>query len=253
MANNFAPIFPGMDPFIENQRWQEFHSLLIARIAHRLGLLLVPLYSVQAETYLNIHLRPDVTITRARPDTEPRQPWTIQPDEADRTIAATLADIGDDQQRIEIRDKDGNLVTIIELLSPANKTRHRSAYQQNRNAILESTTHLVEIDLLRGGKRLETTLPAEGYATLICHAQEERCHNCAVFEIGLRDRLPRLPIPLLPEDGNVGLDLQAAFADVYQDLGYRWQLDYTLPLDPPPLSAEDTAWIKTLLTKAFPD
>ena len=46
------------------------------------------------------------------------------------------------------------VVTIVEVLSPANKRagRGRDAYLQKRERVLGSSTHLVEIDLLRTGE-----------------------------------------------------------------------------------------------------
>ncbi len=55
---------------------------------------------------------------------------------------------------VEIRDRrNRQLVTGIELLSPANKRPggDRDQYLAKRQRILASTAHLVEIDLLRGG------------------------------------------------------------------------------------------------------
>ena len=45
------------------------------------------------------------------------------------------------------------VVTVIEVLSPANKRpgRGREAYLQKRDLVLGSYTHLVESDLLRSG------------------------------------------------------------------------------------------------------
>src|SRR5690242_11351705 len=47
------------------------------------------------------------------------------------------------------------LVTTVEILSLANKTpgaKGRDLYLRKQQEILESSTHLVEIDLLRGGQ-----------------------------------------------------------------------------------------------------
>ncbi len=62
---------------------------------------------------------------------------------------------------IEIRDsEDRNLITVIELLSPANKQSgsDREQYLAKRRLLLSGNVHLVEIDLLRGGTRM----PVEG-------------------------------------------------------------------------------------------
>src|SRR5439155_12444334 len=55
---------------------------------------------------------------------------------------------------IEDRYHDRRVVTVVELLSPANKTPGpgRTAYLTKQWQVLESECHLLEIDLLRGGR-----------------------------------------------------------------------------------------------------
>lgn len=250
MDGRFEPIFPGMDPFIENQRWQDFHQLMISGLAHELGRLIAPRYNVQTERHIDIRLRADVAVSRGMADAEPRSPWLTQPDVGSRTLTATVQEVDEEQPRIEIRDEHGNLVTVIEMLSPANKERHRSAYLANRNALVQSETNLVELDLLRSGRRMEADLPTEGYVILVCRAQGAGCHRCDAYEVGLRDRLPVIPIPLLPEDGDVGIALQPIFNRIYVDLAYRFNLDYTMPLTPPIANPDDAAWVEDRLRAA---
>lgn len=107
-------------------------------------------------------------------------------------------------------------MTIIEVLSPANKIRHRGRYISNRNAILSSSVHLVELDLLWNGDRLERKAPAQG---------------------------PVIPVPLKAGAPDVPLDLPRLFRDVYVSSRYRLQLDYTTI---PPLSEEEGGAIAVL-------
>lgn len=55
-----------------------------------------------------------------------------------------------------------------------------------------------------------------------------------------RSPLPAVPIPLLPDDPEVTLDLQAAFRAAYEPSLYDRRLSYDQPLVPA-LSAEDEA------------
>lgn len=72
---------------------------------------------------------------------------------------------------------DKQLVTVIEILSPANKRMEHGAYThylQKRNQILNADdVHLVEIDLLRGGKGLPLNhpLPAASYYIVLSRAK----------------------------------------------------------------------------------
>jgi hypothetical protein len=58
-----------------------------------------------------------------------------------------------------------------------------------------------------------------------------------------------VPIPLLPGDADVALDVQQVFTTTYDLLGYDLALDYTQPPEIP-LSKEDAAWVETLLRTA---
>src|SRR5207244_1756242 len=68
------------------------------------------------------------------------------------------------QTRIEILHRpDRSLVAVLETLSPTNKTGDGfQEYRAKRRTILRQKVHLVELDLLRGGRRLPLlrSLPA---------------------------------------------------------------------------------------------
>jgi hypothetical protein len=241
----FDPIFPGMDPFIEDQRWMEFHNALIVRIHAELSRLLVPHYSVVSEGYVHVRLRPDVSIFRGKPGTEPFERSALAIADATYIMDLTIYDI-DEQMRIEIWDETGHLVTVIEVLSPSNKTTHRDRYLANRDAILYSTTHLIELDLLRGGERTEANFPKEGYVLTVARAQPDKPHRGEIYEVGLRDPLPVIPVPLAKGDADIPLDIPGLFKQVYVDARYRLQLDYTR-LPRVPFSPEDQAWVERLL------
>ena len=98
----------------------------------------------------------------------------------------------------EIRDtRDWQLITVIELLSPANKYSgsDREQFLAKRGELLSSHVHYVEIDLLRGGPRLPARkLPDCDYYVLVSRA--ELRPDAGIWPIGLRERLPIVPIPL---------------------------------------------------------
>jgi hypothetical protein len=66
----------------------------------------------------------------------------------------------------------------------------------------------------------------------------------------LRDRLPRIRLPLAAPDPDVVLDLQAVLARTYEAGGYMERLDYTAPCVPP-LSPEDQCWADDLIRAAL--
>jgi hypothetical protein len=143
------------------------------------------------------------------------------------------------------------VVTVIEVLSPGNKragSDGRREYLRKREEVLLSATHLVELDLLRGGERLPTLepLPPGDYYAFVCRGQ--RRFQAEVYAWSLRRPLPPVPIPLAGPDPDVVLDLQAIFATVYDRAGYDYSLDYRHALVPP-LSEADQAWAQQLLVQ----
>ena len=139
------------------------------------------------------------------------------------------------------------LVTAIEVLSPTNKRRDgRDEYLQKRRRLLMSSAHLMEIDLLREGHRvpMRKPLPAAPYFVFVSRA--ERRPLTDVWPIALDQRLPVVPVPLLPGDKDVPLDLQSAFTAVYDGLGYDMAVDYARPPEVP-LAAQHAAWAEQQL------
>jgi hypothetical protein len=156
---------------------------------------------------------------------------------------------------VEIRDvAERRLVTVIEILSPVNKRgdgfqeyvdRRTELLQTLRQAQGGPQTHLLEIDLLRDGRRLQLTggeLPPASYYVFL--SRFTRRPRTEVWTIGLREPLPTVPVPLLLPDPDVPLQLQAAVEACFELVGYERLLDYTQPPPPPALDAEDLAWVR---------
>lgn len=149
------------------------------------------------------------------------------------------------QLSVEVRDvAQRRLVTMIEVLSPANKAGEGAReYNDRRIELLQAQAHLLELDLLRGGQRIALNAPvppAPSYAYL---SRSERRPFTLVWAIALRDRLPTIPIPLLAPDPDIYLDVQAALDACFALVGYARLIDYTAPPPPPALAADDLAWL----------
>jgi hypothetical protein len=141
---------------------------------------------------------------------------------------------------------DNRLVTSIEILSPSNKRAGSHAYRvyhRKRERLLRSPAHVLEMDLLRAGERppLAQALPEAPYFVVLSRAQ--RRPTAEVWPIQLADPLPVLPVPLLPPDPDVPLNLGAAIATVYERGAYDRRLDYHRPPPAPPLLPSETAWL----------
>ena len=59
-----------------------------------------------------------------------------------------------------------------------------------------------------------------------------------------------MPVPLLPPDPDVPLDMQAAVQACFDLVGYERLLDYTSPPPPPECTTEDAAWLDEVLRTA---
>jgi hypothetical protein len=253
-----------MDPYLEGELWSTVHGQLVAEIARQLAPLVRPKYLALMEkrfATFDAGLEDGVSLS-----TPAGGPSWIVPDVAVAkglgsklegggilSITApmeveTVVPESIPLHSIEIRDqKNRQLVTVIEVLSPANKSGEgRTEYLNRRNRLLSSSAHLLEIDLLRRGHRLpmREPLPSVAYFAFLCRAG--RRPRTEVWPIQLRDKLPELPVPLLPGDSDVVLDLQRALTTVYDQLGYDLAVDYSLPADVP-LGAEDRKWAEGIL------
>jgi hypothetical protein len=143
------------------------------------------------------------------------------------------------------------LVTVIEILSPVNKMGEGAVeYADKRLALMGTSVHLLEIDLLRRGQRLlfETEPPPADYYIYLSRFTNRPYTD--VWPVGLRDRLPVVPVPLLPPDADVPLNLQRAVDACYDLVHYERLLDYTVAPPPPPLNEGNAAWLAERLAVA---
>jgi hypothetical protein len=233
--------FPGMDPYLEGDLWTTFHIQLAVEIARQLTPRLLPRYLAFANQRQGADtpdevsieatdLYPDVGVVSARPAALPSTGTALA--EAPlklTTVVPTLVP----HSWVEIRDQAGRtLVTLIEILSPTNKRGDgRKDYLEKRKKILMSSAHLLEIDLLRKGKRVPMTkpLPAADYFVLLTRANKRP--ETEVWPIALSEPLPPVLVPLREPDPDVPLDLQQVFTTIYELSPYAVAIDYSKPPD----------------------
>ena len=151
------------------------------------------------------------------------------------------------ERYLEIRElATGEVITALELLSPKNKRPGpgRLAYEQKRRRILGSLTHLVELDLLRGGEPmavLGSVVPTP-YRVLVSVSHHRP--RADLYGIPLQEPLPAIPIPLKAGDGPVVVALQAVLDGVYDRGRYQNRIDYSQPPPPPVLAQADQTWLQ---------
>ncbi len=251
--------FPGMDPYLEQPAlWADFHNRLATQIADQLAPLIEPRYVARLATrFVTDHLDPsevaimypDVSVARQTHRTlrEVSEAALTLPEIVPAPVVLPV--VVPTQIRlvtVEIRDVAKNdLITAIEILSPANKREPGyPEYQHKREQIRGSHAHLLEIDLLRQGRRVvpNHNLPDVPYFVLLTRAGRWQME---VWPLALRDPLPTVPAPLRSPDKDAPLDLRAALSAIYDRARYANQIDYTRP-PIPPLDPRDTEWASAL-------
>lgn len=245
-----------MDPYLEHPEfWSEFHNRLIVAIADDLVEQLSDRYRVAIEkrTYFaseeNLMVGiPDVVAIapRARTQTPPQTPTATPPNKPQMVTVPQVEEVR--ERYLEIREvTTGLVVTVIELLSPKNKRpgEGRQVYERKRDRILASFSHLVEIDLLRGGQPLPI-LEAQTSDYRILVSRSDRRPQAELYAFELSQEIPTFPVPLQPGETEPILELQNLVAQVYRRARYHLAIDYRR--SPRPLLNEaDAAWVKQLL------
>ena len=255
--------FPGMDPYLEARAiWPDMRIRLINNISEALQPQVRPKYIARIGerievAYFGKSYAPDVMVIEP-----PRDPITTVPHGstllADEPLTMALIDEEYHVPYIEIiYGETGDVVTLIEVLSPANKTGDgREKYINKQNDLLDSSVNLVEIDLLSGGlpttlaRKLDVTSPPD-WRYMVSISRAHARSRLEMYPIPLNQRLPRCRIPLRMADDDVVLDLPAVFNRCYDVGGYDLLVDYT-QTPPVTLSDREAEWLaRWLLEKGL--
>jgi hypothetical protein len=248
-----------MDPYLERPGiWETFHGTLAIAIMAALNRQIRPKYIAQIDLQLYLHERSAAERRSAWPDVAVSKRGARgvallveQPHEPPAIVRLPAVEVRK-QRVVKIFDKiGGKLITAIGVLSPANKNP-KDGFEQycfKREQYRAGYVNLVEIDLLRRGKRMpvDEPLPRAPYVVFVCRS--ERRDSAEVWPIQLRDRLPVIPIPLADDDPDARLDLQALRDRAFEEAGwlaedlYQWRLS-------PPLRGDDSAWVEQVLARA---
>jgi len=234
--------FPGVDPYLESQHfWEDFHPSFLTYSRDALNEVLPAEYVAQLGERIRVVdvtrrrtklVRPDIAVVESASPSPRRgsrrsksggavvlEPVTIPLPTTEKEISEVW---------IEIRRRTSRApITVIELLSPTNKSGEGFVeYRLKRWSLIRQKIHLVELDLLSGGRRLpmDLPLPAGDYFAFVSRAQERP--NSEVYAWTMRDRLPVIPIPLAHGTPDVALDLARVFATAYERGRYARLIDY---------------------------
>ena len=253
--------FPGMNPYLERpDLWHGVHTRIIVELGNTLARQLRPEYMVRVEERMYVseerdgeRLRqarlPDVMIL----DDGAAAATSVAVAEAPRSKDAIPVRIPyEDEQRQRylevIRVSNREVVAVIELLSPSNKSSPgREAYIAKRNQVFHSTSHLVEIDLLRVGRPLPVigNVPPSHYRILVVNAHSMEA-IADLYPCSIQASMPIFVMPLVEGSEGIAIDLKPIIDEVYLLGSYDRDVDYQQ--DPePPLSDADRAWLDRLL------
>jgi hypothetical protein len=244
-----------MDPYLEEPSlWPDFHATMLVAIRAALHATLPPRYAPYLDRYVWLEDAEQQRERGGAPDT-----YVADRGGEGGTAVATLpapatvvlpAVLREGSRFIRIVDRaNRRVVTVIELLSPSNKTpgTDRDAYLNKRRSYFATRTNLVEIDLRRAGQRPPPEDPDDlerDYRILVCRASE--FPTASVWRFGVRDPFQPIPVPLDPPDGDVVLDLKRCLDRAYDEAPYATDIDYTQP-PVPRLLDEDATWAQELL------
>ncbi len=266
--------FPGMDPFLEHPAiFPDLHDAMVGYIRESLQARLPEPYyaAVASRTWVELDARfvvpdalpePDVFIVRRNEEGPAREITAGLAAVPAVRSQPIIVHVPRDERRhtyVEVctPERAGRVVTVIEILSRSNKSPGDLAhglYEQSQRETLYSSTHLVEIDLLRTGqhatavpeRRLAEAVGAVDYH--VCLHRFNRLEDFYVYPIRLEERLPETVVPLLPGDPDIPLDLQAVFERCYEAGAYQRRVRYRdLTAIVPPLSPERMEWVSRLL------
>jgi hypothetical protein len=248
--------FPGMNPYIERTAvWEDFHQSFLVALRTALVPLLQSRYIVKVEEHEFV----------GGDDTDDGQLFVsdvsvARPDGAGPATTGGTVGVAASPVRVRIplprgrrripylavsdRD-DREVVTVLELLSPANKKRgsNRTVFLEKRRQFIVSDANYIELDFLRGHPRMPVRdLPPCDYYALVSRPADRP--GAQLWPIGLHDSLPRIPLPLRSSEPEQTVDLQPVLHRVYDEAGYA---NHIYSGDPePPLSPEDAAWAASL-------
>jgi hypothetical protein len=192
--------FPGMDPYLEdNALWPLFHHQFVMCLHQRLLPHLTDRYRARIAK-------------RAYRAEEPSEPESHE-------------------EYTEVRrPSDGQLVTLLDVVSPANRTTAagRVAYLETRHQAQAANAGLVEIDLvLQGSPTLDYSrdgLPSWDYAITVTRPTYPDRHE--IYTTTLQKRLPIFKLPLAVGDRDINLDVQTAFTRCYDQANFAARIDY---------------------------
>ena len=223
--------FPGMDPYRE-AHWPDVRATLIVYLREQMfGQLKSPLRArvderlvVESSDPRDRNINPDVRVSESpRSSSRGGTALLVAPRVDPLILPAPDEDATETYIEITDRSHDDRLVTVIELMSPSNKGRGRTAelYRRKQLEVRRAGVNLVEVDLTRSGRRQFLIglrrIPRSHRLTFAACVYRARgkASQFELYPIPLSQPIPPIGAPLRPTDDDVTLDLQPLVARAY--------------------------------------
>jgi hypothetical protein len=150
----------------------------------------------------------------------------------------------------------GKLVTVIEFLSPSNKSagEGQKQYKQKQDELRGAGVSLVEIDLLyspawvlQAPLRVVPSSHRSPYR--VCLKRGWMWNEWELYRMPMQQRLPKIKIPLREQDKDAQLDLQSLIDQTYLNGAYD-EINYRNELAIAEMPVEVSDWIDKTLREA---
>ena len=246
-----------MDPYLEGSIWHAVHNGLIYQLAKTLSDHVPDDLFVDTEVKTILvdeigaeyqQMYPNVAVYKRRADDSgiinepPHEYGGAEP------ATLTISHLPIKTQSIKVIEIESRrVITAVEVISPVNKFGFGfEEYENKVDALHTAGVNVLEIDLIRRGKRRyqETSRQVAPYCITLFEALR---HASSIWLLQLLDPLPTIKVPLRGHDSPVPIDLQEALSKFYADRKLGKRIDYTQATPPPKLTAKEQASISTLL------
>ncbi len=259
---------PGMNPWLEAY-WGDVHTRLTTYSCDEIQRQLPPTLHAHVEEYLAVEEDDDDSVPSGRrisPDIVVHStPNKSKLEQASIAVAVldepgaepvTFRRMAERQTLRYIRIVDlknhHRVVTVVEFISPANKTpAGKEQYRRKQNELLDGGVSLVEIDLLRRGEWVIASdymnYPVQLRGPYrICVTRSTALLDGEAYFANFRVPLPNIRIPLRATDADIRLPLQKLLNQSYENGRYDMVIDYDHTPDFV-CSDEDWSWIQERL------
>lgn len=248
-----------MDPFLEGSIWHAVHNGMIYQLAAMLSEAVPDDLFVDTEVKTILvdeigtefsQMYPDVAIYNANRD---NNGGVSEPDSSygtpfPETIIINHLPVKTQAIKV-IEIESRRVVSTIEVVSPVNKFGQGfEDYEEKINELHLAGVNVLEIDLIRRGKRRydETRREVAPYCVQLFKAAT---HRTGIWLIQLNNILPTIQFPLRHRDKPVLLDLQQALDTFYQDRKLWKRINYGTEAPPPAMSETEIGFTRTVLTE----